>query len=68
MGQDTYRLCASARFPLYVTMVTFPIFLPSSPPVFKPHTLAALLQVMHLNALMLLLFCRTNNTSCEVSK
>lgn len=38
MGQDTYRHCASAGFPLGVTMVTYPISLPTYLPGFSAQT------------------------------
>lgn len=71
MGQDTYRHCASAGFPLGVTMVTHPISLPTYLPLtHKLHTFAAVLQVLHLNAPTLLLFGRTQHhvLSCFTAK
>lgn len=38
MGQDTYRHSASAGFPLGVTMVTYPISLPTYLPAFSAQT------------------------------
>lgn len=73
MGQDTYRDSAFAGFSLGVTMVTYPISLPTYLPACLPlahklHTLEAVLQVLHLNAPVLLLFGETRDTSYPVSQ